>query len=110
VTRSVQSTRSRDSFPDTAYSGWETDWGVLTAEGLAVPENRSVTPPPAGEPASEPERKAVVLTMRGNPEWKAWLKQLSKHCHMKVSVCVEQALMEYAERRAFTETAPDRTD
>ena len=73
-------------------------------------ENRSVTPTPASRPVSEPGRKAVVLTMRGNPEWKAWLKQLSKHCHMKVSVCVEQALMEYAERRAFTETAPDRTD
>ena len=83
---------------------------MLTAEELAVTENRSVPPPPASKPGSEPGRKAVVLTMRGNPEWKAWLKQLSKHCHMKVSVCVEQALMEYADARAFPETAPDRTD
>jgi hypothetical protein len=83
---------------------------MLTAEDVVVTQNRRVPPPAAGKPVSEPERKAVVLTMRGNPEWKAWLQQLSKHCHMKVSVCVEQALMEYAERRAFTETAPDRTD
>jgi hypothetical protein len=61
--------------------------------------------------ASEPEtqRQAVVLTMRGNPEWKTWLKDLSKHCHLKVSVCVDQALMEYAERRGFKEAPPERT-
>ena len=62
---------------------------MVGVEGLAVAKNKLA----AGKQAApETERKAVVLTMRGNPEWKAWLKQLSKHCHMKVSVCVEQAL------------------
>ena len=72
---------------------------------------RSKPPVPASKPEPEPEteRQAVVLTMRGNPEWKAWLKGLSRHCHLKVSVCVDQALMEYAERRGFKEPPPDRT-
>jgi hypothetical protein len=83
---------------------------MVTVEELAVTKKRRTTPVPASKPVPETERKAVVLTMRGNPEWKTWLKHLSKHCHMKVSVCVEQALMEYAERRAFSEIPPDRTD
>ena len=61
------------------------------------------------EPESGAERQAVVLTMRGSPEWKTWLKALSRHCHLKVSVCVDQALIEYAERRGFPESPPERT-
>jgi hypothetical protein len=60
--------------------------------------------------APGPERQPVVLTMRGKPEWKGWLKQLSKHCRLKVAVLVEQALMEYADRRGFAEPSPERTD
>jgi hypothetical protein len=78
---------------------------MVTVEGMLVAKKR-VKPP---EPVSTPGRQPVVLTMRGRPEWKTWLKLLSKHCRMKVSVCVEQALMEYAERRGFTESSPERT-
>jgi hypothetical protein len=84
------------------------DRAVVGVEDLSVAKKRSMMP--VSKPVPETERKAVVLTMRGNPEWKTWLKQLSKHCHLKVSVCVEQALMEYAERRAFAEVPPDRTE
>jgi hypothetical protein len=66
-------------------------------------------PAPRPEPAPELVRQPVVLTMRGRPEWKGWLKRLSKHCRLKVAVCVEQALMEYAQRRGFEESSPDRT-
>jgi hypothetical protein len=76
--------------------------------GIAVAKKR--TKPRVVQPEPEPERQAVVLTMRGKPEWKTWLKKLSKHCRLKVSVCVEQALMEYAERRGFAEPSPERTD
>jgi hypothetical protein len=79
---------------------------MAVAEEIAVAKIRTKLP----EPEPESERQPVVLTMRGSPEWKTWLKQLSKHCRMKVSVCVEQALMEYAERRGFTEASPERTD
>jgi hypothetical protein len=77
---------------------------VTVAEGTAVAKKRAKPAEP------ESERQAVVLTMRGKPEWKTWLKLLSKHCRLKVSVCVEQALMEYAERRGFAEPSPERTD
>jgi hypothetical protein len=81
---------------------------MVGVEEMTVAKKKTRPPVPTPEP--EPERQAVVLTMRGKPEWKTWLKKLSKHCHLKVSVCVEQALMEYAERRGFTEASPDRTD
>lgn len=68
------------------------------------------TKPPVPEPIVEPDRQAVVLTMRGRPEWKTWLKRLAKHCHLRVAVCVEQALMEYATTRGFRELPPDRTE
>jgi hypothetical protein len=76
------------------------------AGGITVAKKRARTPRP---PEPESERQPVVLTMRGKPEWKTWLKQLSKHCRLKVAVCVEQALMEYAERRGFKEPSPERT-
>jgi hypothetical protein len=80
---------------------------MVGVEGIAVAKKRT-KPPVIAEPESE--RQAVVLTMRGKPEWKTWLKKLSKHCRLKVSVCVEQALMEYADRRGFSEPSPERTD
>jgi hypothetical protein len=81
---------------------------VTAAEGITVAKKR--TAPARPEPEPESERQPVVLTMRGKPAWKTWLKKLSKHCRLKVAVCVEQALMEYAERRGFTEPSPERTD
>jgi hypothetical protein len=65
--------------------------------------------PPEPTPSPEIERQPVVLTMRGRPEWKVWLKKLSRHRHLKVAVCVEQALMEYAVAHGFKEPSPDRT-
>jgi hypothetical protein len=79
---------------------------MVVVEDLPVAKKQAKAKPP--EP--EIERQPVILTMRGRPEWKVWLKRLSKHCRLKVSVCVEQALMEYAERRGFTEPSPERTD
>jgi hypothetical protein len=84
---------------------------VADDEELAVAKKQTKppVPKPRPEPEAEPERQAVVLTMRGRPEWKGWLKRLSKHCRLKTAVCVEQALMEYAARREFEEPSPERT-
>jgi hypothetical protein len=85
---------------------------VGVAVGRDVVAKKRTKPPeskPKSRPEPEPERQPVVLTMRGRPEWKGWLKRLSKHCRLKVAVCVEQALMEYAERRGFDEASPERT-
>ena len=82
---------------------------MTAVQELPVAKKRPEPPEPDPVPASESERQPVVLTMRGKPEWKTWLKKLSRHCHLKVAVCVEQSLMEYAERRGFTEPPPDRT-
>jgi hypothetical protein len=82
---------------------------VALDEGLAVAKKQAKPRRPQPRPEPDPERQPVVLTMRGRPEWKVWLKRLSKHCRLKVAVCVEQALMEYAERRGFDEPSPERT-
>jgi hypothetical protein len=53
-------------------------------------------------------RRPLVLSMRGNPEWKEWLDRLSKHCRMSTAVCVDQAVMEFAKMRGFSEPPPER--
>jgi hypothetical protein len=82
---------------------------MTAVQELPVAKKRAEPPESVPTPSNESERQPVVLTMRGKPEWKIWLKKLSRHCHLKVAVCVEQALMEYANRRGFDEPPPERT-
>jgi len=76
---------------------------VLTAPKPEVDVGR-----PRAKPKDDDSRRPLVLTMRGNTEWKEWLSRLSKHCRMSTAVCVDQALMEFAKIRGFDEVPPER--
>ena len=84
---------------------------LVVAEEIAVAKKRANLPPldPSPDKDSDVERQAVILTMRGSGEWKEWLQRLGKHCRLKTAVLIEQSLMEYAEKRGFTEPPPERT-
>ena len=59
---------------------------AVALEELAVAKKRTKPSEPEPKPDAEPERQPVVLTMSGRPEWKTWLKKLSRYFHLEVSV------------------------
>lgn len=84
---------------------------LVVSEEIIVAKKRAKESSPQASPDkdSDVERQAVILTMRGSGEWKEWLQRLGKHCRLKTAVLIEQALMEYAEKRGFTDVPPERT-
>lgn len=49
----------------------------------------------------------VIFTMRGSPEWRAWLNDLARSRHMNTSGLIDFAVIEFAERIGFREP-PER--
>lgn len=49
-----------------------------------------------------------VVSMRGTPQWKAWLDRLALHCRATPSALIDRALAELARREGF-EDPPPRT-
>jgi hypothetical protein len=64
--------------------------------------------PKKPEPEPEPGPRRAVFQMKGTDEWKGWLNRLAKHLRMPTSSIVDNALVEYAKARGFTEEAPER--
>ena len=64
----------------------------------------------AGRPSrrADAERKAVVVALKGSPEWKAWVDDLAVHCRTDLSKLVDLALVELAKSRGFNREAPQR--
>ncbi len=52
--------------------------------------------------------RQTVLTIKGTPEWKAWLDELGDHVRMPASTIVDQALVKYARDMGFAKDAPKR--
>lgn len=52
--------------------------------------------------------RQTVLTIKGTPEWKAWLDDLGDHCRMPASTIVDHALVKYAKEMGFQKEAPRR--
>lgn len=75
--------------------------GMEAGGGIAMAKKRA-------KPRADAKRRPLVLTMRGNLEWKAWLERLAKHSRSSTSVCVDQALAEFAKMRGFDEAPPER--
>lgn len=59
-------------------------------------------------PDPEPGPRRSVLQMKGTEAWKEWLDRLAKHLRMPTSAVVDNALVEYAKSRGFSEEAPER--
>ena len=64
----------------------------------------------ARQPAQQAgaERKAVVVALKGSPEWKEWVDDLAAHCRTDLSKLVDLALVELAKSRGFNREAPQR--
>jgi len=62
----------------------------------------------AESPKPESDRLGVVVTLKGSPEWKAWVDELAAHCRTDVSKLIDSALVGLAKDRGFTKEAPRR--
>jgi hypothetical protein len=62
-------------------------------------------PAPAPPP---PIRRPVAVTIKGEPEWKAWLEEAAAHCRISVSSLVDVAVTRYAKEQGFARRPPER--
>jgi hypothetical protein len=60
----------------------------------------------ATQPATP--RRTVAVTLKGGPEWKAWLQGLSDHCRLDVAKVIDRSLVEFAKREGYDAPAPLR--
>jgi hypothetical protein len=64
---------------------------------------------PAAERAKPAaERPAIAVTLRGGPEWKAWIEAGAKFCRTDVAKLIDSAVVDYLKTRGFKQEAPDR--
>lgn len=64
---------------------------------------------PKKRPNEPPQPGAKHLTVRGTPDWLAWVNELAAHCRSNAAATVDQALVEYARARGFEKPPPPRT-
>lgn len=77
--------------------------GVATmarAKPPAVDESAGLDPGPGPKP--------TALTIKGSPDWAAWVKRGAKHCRTDTSKLVDDALVAYLKSRGFKEQPPER--
>ena len=72
-------------------------------ETMAVAKKK----PPRGKPAS-PKASTIAVTLRGAPEWKAWVEALARHARLDVAKVIDRALVDFAEKEGFKQEAPER--
>jgi hypothetical protein len=71
-------------------------------------ESTTVAKKKAAPPAPEPARRPVAVTIKGEPEWKAWLEEAAAHCRMSVSALVDVSVTRYAKEQGFNRKPPGR--
>ncbi len=54
------------------------------------------------------ERLAVVVTLKGSAEWKAWLEELASFDRSSVASVIDRALAHYGKAIGFKKEAPSR--
>jgi hypothetical protein len=52
--------------------------------------------------------KGMVFSLRGSPEWKAWVEDLASYCRVDVAKLIDIALADLAKARGFGKEAPKR--
>jgi hypothetical protein len=52
--------------------------------------------------------RPTAMTIKGRPEWRAWVERGAEHCRTDVAKLVDVALIEYLKQRGFDEPAPRR--
>jgi hypothetical protein len=54
------------------------------------------------------DRPAIAVTLRGGPEWKAWIEEGARFCRTDVAKLIDTAVVDYLKARGFKQEAPDR--
>jgi hypothetical protein len=52
--------------------------------------------------------RPTAVTIKGRPEWRAWVDRGAEYCRTDVAKLVDAALVEYLKQRGFDEPAPKR--
>ena len=52
--------------------------------------------------------RPTALTIKGRPEWRAWVERAADFCRTDVAKLVDGALIAYLKQRGFDEPAPKR--
>ena len=54
------------------------------------------------------EPKLTVVSLKGTPEWREWLRDGAKHCRTDAAKLLDAAVIEYLSKRGFTDPPPKR--
>lgn len=54
------------------------------------------------------DRKSIAVTIKGGPEWKAWIDGLARHCRLDVAKVIDLAVVQFAKGEGYTPPAPER--
>jgi hypothetical protein len=60
------------------------------------------------KPKPRGERPAIAVTLRGSPEWKAWVEGLAEYCRLDVAKLIDRALVDMARKEGYNVDAPSR--
>jgi len=74
---------------------------------MAKPRAKGTAKQATGKPPAS-SRKPVAVTLKGDPEWKAWLEGLAEHCRLDVSKAIDRALIQMAKAEGYEKEAPPR--
>jgi len=58
--------------------------------------------------AARDNPRPTAMTIKGRPEWRAWVERAADFCRTDVAKLVDAALVEYLKNRGFDEPAPRR--
>jgi hypothetical protein len=77
-----------------------------------VPEMTATMAPPKkrkgmGRPKAEDPKRSLA-SLKGGERYAKWLAGLVDHSHLPVTILIEHALREYAERHGYTAPQPKR--
>ena len=50
----------------------------------------------------------IAVTLRGSPEWKAWVEALARHTRTDVAKLIDRGLIMVAKAEGFDREAPER--
>jgi hypothetical protein len=64
--------------------------------------------PPSAKAKPSADRPAIAVTLRGSPEWKAWIEEGARYCRTDVAKLIDAAVVDYLRGRSFKKEAPER--
>jgi hypothetical protein len=58
--------------------------------------------------APVPITRVSITTLKGSPDWSAWIGRLANHDRNTLAGLIDRALVEYAQNHGFSEAPPKR--